>query len=53
MLPIYEKVLEIVIKKQIEGYLEKNNIITKHQLGFKKNYSCETAIHRRMEIDNA
>lgn len=28
MLPIYEKVLEIVVKKQIEGYLENNNIIT-------------------------
>lgn len=44
MLPIYEKVLEIVIKKQIEGYLENNNIITEHQSGFRKNYSCETAI---------
>lgn len=44
MLPIYEKVLEIVIKKQIEGYLQNNNIITEHQSGFRKNYSCETAI---------
>jgi len=44
MLPIYEKVLELVVKKQIETYLESNNIITEHQSGFRKNYSCETAI---------
>ena len=44
MLPIYEKVLETVVKKQIERYLESNNIITEHQSGFRKNYSCETAI---------
>lgn len=25
-------------------YLESNNIITEHQSGFRKNYSCETAI---------
>lgn len=44
ILPIYEKVLEIIVKKQIEVYLENNNIITEHQSGFRKNYSCETAI---------
>lgn len=44
ILPIYEKVLEIIVKKQIELYLESNNIITEHQSGFRKNYSCETAI---------
>lgn len=44
MLPIYEKVLEIVIKKQTEGYLENNNIITEYQSGFRKKYSCEIAI---------
>lgn len=44
ILPIYEKVLEIVVKRQIESYLESNNIITEHQSGFRKNYSCETAI---------
>lgn len=31
MLPIYEKVLELVVKKQIEMYLEINSIITEHQ----------------------
>ncbi|XP_076298320.1 uncharacterized protein LOC143217666 [Lasioglossum baleicum] len=44
ILPIYEKVLEIIVKKQIDDYLESNNILTEHQSGFRKNYSCETAI---------
>lgn len=44
MLPLYEKVLELVVKNQIEKYLETNDIITEHQSGFRKQYSCETAI---------
>lgn len=44
MLPLYEKVLELVVKSQIEKYLEINEIITEHQSGFRKQYSCETAI---------
>jgi len=44
ILPIYEKVLEIVVKEQIEKYLQDNNIITEHQSSFRKNHSCETAI---------
>ena len=44
ILPIYEKVLEIVVKKQIETYLENNKILSEHQSGFRKLYSCETAI---------
>jgi len=45
ILPIYKKVLELVVKEQIEKYLQdNNNIITKHQSGFRKNHSCETAI---------
>lgn len=44
VLPIYEKVLELVVKNQIEIYIENNKIITEHQSGFRKNHSCETAI---------
>lgn len=44
MLPIFEKVLELVVKEQLEMYLESNGIITEHQSGFRKYYSCETAI---------
>lgn len=36
--------LEIVVKKQLEFYSDSNNIVTKHQSGFKKQHSCETAI---------
>jgi len=44
ILPIYEKVLELVVKEQIENYLHSNDIITEHQSGFRKYHSCETAI---------
>ncbi|XP_011636472.1 uncharacterized protein LOC105426752, partial [Pogonomyrmex barbatus] len=44
VLPIFEKVLELVVKEQIERYLENNSIITEHQSGFRKHYSYETAI---------
>lgn len=44
ILPIYEKVLELIVKEQLEIYLESNNIITEHQSGFRKQHSCETAI---------
>jgi len=40
-------VLELVVKKQLEMYLETNGTngtITEHQSGFRKHYSCETAI---------
>jgi len=43
ILPIHEKVLELVVKEQIEKYLD-NNIIIEHQSGFRKNHSCKTAI---------
>lgn len=44
ILPIYEKVLELEVKKQIEIYIESNKILSEHQSGFRKLYSCETAI---------
>jgi len=44
MLPIYEKVLELVVKEKIEKYLQNNNIIIEHQSSFRKNHSCETVI---------
>jgi len=49
ILPKFEKVLELIVKKQLDKYLESNNIITEHQLGFRKGFSCETAI--QMIID--
>lgn len=42
MLPTYEKVLELVVKEQIEKYLQDNNVIT--ESCFRRKHSCETAI---------
>ncbi|XP_025153973.1 uncharacterized protein LOC112588402 [Harpegnathos saltator] len=49
VLPIYEKVLEIIVKEQVELHLESNDIITENQSGSRKQHSCETAI--QMIID--
>lgn len=49
MLPIYEKVLELVVKKQLEKFLEDNEIITEYQSGFRRQQSCETAIQSFIE----
>lgn len=43
MLPVFEKVLELVVKKQIEVYLETKEIITEYQSGFSKQHSCKMA----------
>jgi len=44
MLSIFEKILKLVVKRQLDKYLENSDIITEHQSDFKKDYSCETAI---------
>jgi len=38
VLPIFEKVLKLIVKEQLEMYLETNGIITEHQSGFRKHY---------------
>lgn len=43
-LPIYEKVLEIIVQKQLVEYLEKNELLTECQSGFRVKHSCETAL---------
>ena len=45
MLPIYEKVLEKLVEKQFRNYLENNSLIMEQQSGFRKGYSCETALN--------
>lgn len=39
----------LVVKEQIEKFLENNGIITEHQSGFRKHFSCETAIQTVMD----
>jgi len=43
MLSIFEKVLELIVKSQIDMFLE-NKIITEHQLGFRRQFSCEITV---------
>ncbi len=45
MLPTYEKILEAVVKSQLEEHLERHNIIIDHQSGFRKMHSCESALN--------
>ncbi|XP_061388519.1 uncharacterized protein LOC133323619, partial [Musca vetustissima] len=44
ILPLISKVLETLMYKQINEYLTKNNMLTEHQSGFRKNRSCVTAL---------
>lgn len=40
-----EKIMEKVVKEQLEKYIEDNSILTRHQSGFRKNFSCETTVN--------
>jgi hypothetical protein len=44
MLPKHEKLLETVVKIQLEEHFETNNLFNDEQSGFRKNHSCETAL---------
>lgn len=41
---IYEKVLELLVKKQLLNHCNINNILVPNQSGFRLNHSCETVI---------
>lgn len=43
-LPIYEKVLEIIVHSQLVKYLEGNKLLEECQSGFRAKHSCETAL---------
>jgi hypothetical protein len=43
-LPVYEKILEIIVQKQLVQYLENNNLLSECQSGFRAKHSCETAL---------
>ena len=40
-----EKIIEKVVKQQLENYFEENNLLFKYQSGFRKKFSCETTIN--------
>ena len=43
-LPVYEKILELMVQKQLIQYMEGNNLFEECQSGFRGKHSCETAI---------
>ena len=53
ILPPLAKLFEKLIAKQIRAYFESNNLFYSGQHGFRKNFSCETALHELIsEINN-
>ena len=53
----FAKILERLVYNQLNHFLEKENIVFKHQFGFRKNYSTGQAIlelsdNLKMKIDN-
>lgn len=48
ILPPKAKVFERIIAKQITNYFITNELFYKGQHGFRKNHSCETAVHELM-----
>lgn len=44
-LPSYEKILEIIVKEQLQHYIDENEILIKPQSGFRRGHSCETALN--------
>lgn len=48
VLPIYEKVLETIVKEQLLEFLERNNVLIEEQSGFRQGLSCETAIQKTL-----
>lgn len=44
-LPIEEKIIEGVVKEQLQEYIESNDILTENQSAYRRNHSCETALN--------
>lgn len=43
-LPTYEKLLEGIVKEQLNEHMDKNEIIIDEQFGFRKGHDCEAAL---------
>ncbi|CAD6208683.1 GSCOCG00010656001-RA-CDS, partial [Cotesia congregata] len=43
-LPILEQILEQLVKTQLDKYIEDNNILDQGQSGFRKYFSCQSAL---------
>ena len=49
-LPIFNKIFEKVVNKQLYTYFEQNNILYEHQYGFKKYMSTVQALLNHMQF---
>lgn len=45
MLPLYEKVIELIVKEELMSFLNNHDILLPEQSGFRKHHSCETALN--------
>nr|CAI5837379.1 unnamed protein product [Callosobruchus analis] len=57
MLPNTEKVLELIVHRQVTEHIDKNKLININQSGFREGFSCETALQRvlndfKISLDN-
>lgn len=51
LIPILSKIFERALCDQITEFIESKNLLSKHQSGFRKNYSCKSAVlHVSSEI---
>lgn len=48
MLPLYEKILETAVKEKLVRFIEQHDILINEQSGFRRGYSCETALQNTM-----
>lgn len=45
MLPLYEKVMETIVKEQVTAYIDRLGVLVSEQSGFRKQHSCESALN--------
>ena len=50
MAPVMSKILQNIVKKQLESHIKSNNILSKFQSAFREKHSCETAL--KLVINN-
>ncbi|KAJ8930498.1 hypothetical protein NQ314_016697 [Rhamnusium bicolor] len=50
LLPIIDKIIEIVVSKQLTEYFEENSLLYDGQSGFRKKHSCESAVQLVLSV---
>lgn len=48
--PVYEKMLELAVKKQLQEHCDRNDILVSNQSGFRVRHSCETVAINTCDI---